>query len=302
MAAPSPIATPKIFDRRLLRARKARSLRGGTGDFLLARAAADLVDRLAPVQRSFGSVLECSGGGSAVAEALAGTLPAAASLIRLVPTLAGAAAPQPAVVGDPEALPFATGVFDLVVSALELQGVNDLPGALVQIRRALKPDGLFLGCLFGGQTLHEMRAVFTAADIEASGGASPRVAPFADLRDLGGLLQRAGFALPVTDTETVTVRYASLFGLMADLRAMGITNALVERRRRPTTRTLMLRAAQLYAERHADADGRIRATFEIIWLSGWTPHPSQQRPLAPGSAKMRLADALAAIAKADEET
>lgn len=301
MAAPPPNATPRIFDRRLSRARKARSLRRGGEDFLLTRAAADVVERLAPVQRSFAAVLDCSGGRATVAQALAAALPGAA-ITRLVPVPGGAAGPFAAVVGEEEALPFAAGAFDLVVSALELQGANDLPGALLQLRRALKPDGLFLGCLFGGQTLHELRAVFTAADIEATGGASPRVAPFADLRDLGGLLQRAGFALPVTDTETLTVRYASLFGLMADLRAMGLTNTLVERTRRPTTRALMLRAADLYAERYADPDGRIRVTFEIIWLSGWTPHPSQQKPLAPGSAKMRLADALAAIAKADDGT
>lgn len=276
-------------------------MRRGGEDFLLTRAAEDLVDRLAPVQRSFMAVLDCSGERATVAQALAAALPDAA-ITRLVPVQAGAGAPFPAVVGDEEALPFTAGTFDLVVSLLELQGTNDLPGALLQIRRALKPDGLFLGCLFGGQTLHELRAVLTAADIERTGGASPRVAPFADLRDLGGLLQRAGFALPVTDTDTLTVRYASLFSLMADLRAMGLTNTLVERSRRPTSRALMLRAAQLYAERYADPDGRIRVTFEIIWLSGWTPHPSQQKPLAPGSAKMRLADALAAIAKVDDGT
>lgn len=301
MAVPQPNAAPQIFDRRLLRARKARSLRHGSEDFLLARAAEDVVERLATVRRSFTAVLDCSGERATVAQALAGMFPAAA-ITRLTPIPEGAAGPFPAVVGDEESLPFTAGAFDLVVSALELQGTNDLPGALLQLRRALKPDGLFLGCLFGGQTLHELRAVLTAADIEITGGASPRVAPFADLRDLGGLLQRAGFALPVTDTETVTVRYASLFSLVADLRAMGLTNNLVERSRRPTVRAVMGRAAQLYAERYADPDGRIRVTFEIIWLSGWAFHPSQQKPLAPGSATMRLADALAAIAKADGGT
>ncbi len=181
------------------------------------------------------------------------------------------------------------------MSALTLQTLNDLPGALVQMRRALKPDGLFLGCLFGGQTLQELRAVLTEAEIEATSGASPRVAPFADLRDLGGLLQRAGFALPVTDTDRLTVRYDTLFALIGDLRAMGLTNVLVDRSRRPTSRTVMLRAAALYAARFADADGRLRATFEIVWLSGWAPHASQQKPLRPGSATTRLADALAAM-------
>ena len=301
MAPPPPNETPRIFDRRLSRDRKTRSLRRGGDDFLLSRAADDLVDRLAPVQRSFADVLDCSGERATVAQTLAGALPSA-SITRLVPVREGVGEPFAAVVGDEEALPFAAGVFDLVVSLLQLQGVNDLPGALVQLRRALKPDGLFLGCLFGGQTLHELRAVLTAADIEVTGGASPRVAPFADLRDLGGLLQRAGFALPVTDTDTLTVRYASLFSLIADLRQMGLTSTLVERSRRPASRALMLRAGELYTERYADPDGRIRVTFEIIWLSGWTPHPSQQKPLAPGSAKIRLADALAAIAKADEGT
>jgi len=170
--------------------------------------------------------------------------------------------------------------------------VNDLPGALIQIRRALKPDGLFVGCLLGGATLTELRTAFMQAESEIEGGASPRVAPFADVRDLGSLMQRAGFALPVTDSESVTVRYDDPFALMRDLRGMGLTNALVARRRAPLKRAVLMRAAQVYAERFADPDGRLRATFEYIWLSGWSPHESQQKPLRPGSAKMRLADAL----------
>ena len=170
--------------------------------------------------------------------------------------------------------------------------MNDLPGALIQIRRVLKPDGLFLGCLLGGATLTELRRSFAAAEAEIEGGVSPRVAPFADMRDLGGLLQRAGFALPVADVETVTVRHADAFGLMRDLRAMGLTNPLAERRRRPLRRATLRRAVELYAERFADPDGRVRATFDVVWLSGWAPHESQQRPLRPGSAKTRLADAL----------
>ena len=170
--------------------------------------------------------------------------------------------------------------------------MNDLPGALVQIRRTLKPDGLFVGCLLGGATLTELRQAFTQAEAEIEGGASPRVAPFADLRDLGSLMQRAGFALPVTDVETMTVRYADPFGLMRDLRGMGLSNSLTDRRRTPLKRATLLRAAQIYAERFADPDGRVRATFETVWLSGWAPHESQQKPLRPGSAKTRLADAL----------
>jgi SAM-dependent methyltransferase len=202
------------------------------------------------------------------------------------------ASPPLSMVADEEALPFAGNSFDLIVSALSLQWANDLPGALVQIRRALKPDGLFLAALVGGQSLAELRTALTSAEAELTGGASPRVAPFADVRDLGRLLQRAGFALPVTDVEPITVRYASMFALMQDLRAMGATNALSERSRVPLRRAVVLRAAEIYAERFADPDGRVRATFDIVWLSGWAPHESQQKPLAPGSARMRLADAL----------
>ncbi len=182
--------------------------------------------------------------------------------------------------------------FDLIVSALSLHLVNDLPGALIQLRRALKPDGLFLGAVLGGSSLQELREALAIAETEIAGGVSPRVAPFADIRDMGALLQRAGFALPVTDSEVLTVRYDNLFALMKDLRAMGAANTLFERARKPTSRRLFLRAAEIYAERFADADGRIRATFEIIFLSGWAPHESQQKPLRPGSAQVRLADVL----------
>jgi hypothetical protein len=173
-----------------------------------------------------------------------------------------------------------------------LQNVNDLPGALVQIRRALRPDGLFMGCFMGGQSLHELRAVLAEAEEEIMGGVSPRVAPFVDLRDLGALLQRAGFALPVTDVDTLTVRYDHLFALAHDLRAMAATNILALRDRRGISKTVLLRAAEIYQQKFSDSDGRIRATFDLVWLSGWSPHESQQKPLQPGSAKMRLADAL----------
>jgi SAM-dependent methyltransferase len=189
-------------------------------------------------------------------------------------------------------LPFAGERFDLVVSLLSLQAVNDLPGALIQIRRALKPDGLFIACLLGGASLTELRQVFMQAEAEIEGGASPRVAPFADVRDLGALLQRAGFALPVTDSEALRVRYPDPIALMADLRAMGLTNPLVDRRRAGLRRATLRRATELYAEHFADPDGRLPATFELVWLSGWAPHESQQKPLRPGSAKLRLADAL----------
>ena len=177
---------------------------------------------------------------------------------------------------------------DLAVSALAFQFVNDLPGVLAQIRRALRPDGLLLAAMIGGDTLTELRQAFAAAEAECEGGVSPRVAPFADLRDIGSLLQRAGFALPVTDVDRVVVRYDSAFALMHDLRRMGATNILIERRRTPTRRATLLRMAQIYGERFADPDGRIRATFDIVWLSGWAPHESQPKPLRPGSAKASL--------------
>ena len=189
---------------------------------------------------------------------------------------------------DSELLPLQPESLDLALSALAFQFVNDLPGVLAQIRRALKPDGLLLAAMIGGDTLTELRQSFAAAEAECEGGVSPRVAPFADLRDIGSLLQRAGFALPVTDVDRVVVRYDSAFALMQDLRRMGATNILVERRRTPTRRATMLRMAQIYGERFADPDGRIRATFDVIWLSGWAPHESQPKPLRPGSAKASL--------------
>jgi hypothetical protein len=167
-----------------------------------------------------------------------------------------------------------------------------LPGALIQIRRALKPDGLLLAALLGGETLTELRQSFAQAEAEIEGGVSPRVAPFADVREMGALLQRAGFALPVTDVERLIVRYSSPFALMHELRRMGAANALTERRRTPLKRETLARMAEIYAQRFGDPDGRIRATFEIVWLSGWAPHESQQKPLRPGSAQTRLADAL----------
>lgn len=279
---------PRLFDRALLAARRARARarpRPGA-DFLLARVAEDLDDRLATVLRRFEHAVDLG----AFAGAGAARLAASGKVGNVVS--AGPDAGSVDLVADEEALPFAPASLDLVVSLLSLHLVDDLPGTLVQIRRALVPDGLFLASLLGGQTLYELRDSLAAAEIELTGGLSPRVVPFLDVRDLGGLLQRAGFALPVTDTDRVTVRYANLFDLMADLRAMGATNPLHERSRRPTSRALFLRAAEIYAERHADADGRIRATFEIVSASGWVPHESQQKPLRPGSAAVRLADAL----------
>ena len=282
------MSAPLVFDRALVRRRLGRALRDGYADFLLARAVDDLDERLGAVLRTFPLALDLGTPTPAAADRLAASGRAEA-VVR--------AAPLPErgllrLVADEETLPFPPERFDLAVSLLALQGVNDLPGALIQIRRALKPDGLFLGCLFGGATLNELRAAFTEAEAELEQGASPRVAPFADVRDLGSLLQRAGFALPVTDIEAVTVRYRDPFGLLRDLRALGLTNALHHRRKTPLRRATLIRAVEAYAERFSDPNGRVRATFEMVWLSGWAPHESQQKPLRPGSAKARLADAL----------
>lgn len=193
---------------------------------------------------------------------------------------------------EEDVFPFAPASLDLVVSALDLHTVNDLPGALLQIRQGLKPDGLFVAAILGGETLHELRACLSEAELELRGGITPRVAPFADKPQMGALLQRAGFALPVVDSDIVTVTYDSIFPLMKDLRLMGEGNAIVVRDKHFTRRALFLRAGELYAQKFSEPDGRIRASFEVIFLLGWAPHDSQQKPLKPGSAKTRLADFL----------
>ena len=279
---------PRLFDRSLLATRRARARarpRAGA-DFLLTRVVDDLDDRLGTVLRHFPHAIDLGPFAGPAARILAASGKVDHSLV-VAPD-----GPERDVLASEEALPFGPESLDLVVSMLGLHFVDDLPGTLVQIRRALRPDGLFLASLLGGSTLMELRDSLMAAELELRGGVSPRVVPFLDVRDLGGLLQRAGFTLPVTDTDRVTVRYGTLFDLVADLRAMGATNPLIERSRRIDTKTLFLRAAEIYAERHADPDGRLRATFEIVWASGWSPHESQQKPLAPGSATHRLADAL----------
>lgn len=289
MASASSI--PRLFDVHALALHAERAMRlNQPADFLLQRAASDLSDRLAVVLRDFEHRLD-----------LGTPLPLAARMLaqkpgqltRLVqpgwPTGNG---PWTTVESPLETLPLAPESFDLAVSLLALQSVDDLPGTLIQVRRALKPDGLFIACLLGGETLTELRQSFLEAEIAVEGGASPRVAPFADLRDCGALLQRAGFALPVTDVDRVTVRYSDPFALMRELRAMGAANPLAERRRGFLRRETLMKAAQIYAERFSDHDGRVRATFDLVWMSGWVPHESQQKPLKPGSAKMSLAEAL----------
>jgi SAM-dependent methyltransferase len=284
-----------VFDRDLVRSRLGRALADGYPDFLLARAADDLSERLDAVLRRFGRAADL---GTALPVARAALSAKADRLWRMAETPDASAD----VAGDLERLPFAPASLDLAASLLALHGVNDLPGALIQIRRALRPDGLFIGCLLGGRTLQELRQILLQAESETTGGVSPRVAPFADLRDMGSLLQRAGFALPVVDSELVTVRYRDMFGLLSDLRALGWTNALAQRSRQGLRRDTLARAATLYADQFADPDGRLRATFEMVWLSGWAPHESQQKPLRPGSAKARLADALGVPERGAGET
>ncbi len=287
------LAPTPLFDRKLLAARRRRARRIGPVTFLMERAAEDFADRLAAVLRRFPCAADLGTPTGAVRAALADN-GAIGTMIAVDQALDGDAPGKDAlrIVADVEALPFAGGALDLAVSAFALETVNDLPGVLVQIRRALKPDGLFLAAMLGGDTLIELRESFAVAESELTGGVSPRVAPFPDLRDMGALLQRAGFALPVADVDRVVVRYASPLALMADLRRMGATNPLVERRRIPLRRAVLVRMMEVYADRFADPDGKVRASFDIIWLSGWAPHESQQQPLRPGSAKARLADAL----------
>src|SRR5437899_7375970 len=270
-------AAPILFDRALLRMRQSRALRFGPAAFLLDRVAEDMEERLHAVLRDFADVADIWTPGAVLRKPSRDRFK---SVTKISLDL------------EQETLPFRPQSLDLVVSGLAFQFVNDLPGVLAQIRRALKPDGLLLAAMIGGDTLSELRQSFAAAEAECEGGVSPRVAPFADLRDLGALLQRAGFALPVADVDRVVVRYINAFALMQDLRRMGATNILVERRRTPTRRATMLRMAQIYGERFADPDGRIRATFDMVWLSGWAPHASQQQPLRPGSAKASLAEAV----------
>ncbi|MET3583031.1 SAM-dependent methyltransferase [Mesorhizobium robiniae] len=277
-----------IVDTSLWLAHKRRALSNPAAgaDFLMRRAAEELADRLGAVERKFdrAAVLFCQ------MPAAVDVLATSGKVAQIARVEADAAFLDDAegLVAPLETVPFEPESLDLAVSLLSLQAMNDIPGMLVQIRRALKPDGLFLGAFAGVGTLSELRESLLAAETELYGGASPRVIPFTDVRDAGALLQRAGLALPVADVETVTVRYDSLFGLMADLRAMGETSALIDRSRRPGTRRLFARAAEIYAERFSDTDGRVRASFPIVWMSGWAPDASQQKPLKPGSAKISL--------------
>jgi NADH dehydrogenase [ubiquinone] 1 alpha subcomplex assembly factor 5 len=289
------LTSPNIFDRGLIRRNLGRS--AGTlpaADFLIRRAAEELADRLPGVKRRFERAADVGAYHGATARLLRERAPGL-SIVSLSAVYALAeACPRPCAVASEEALPLADGSLDLITSVLSLHLVNDLPGALIQIRRALRPDGLFLGALLGGDTLIELRQAFMLAEAETAGGVSPRVFPTADIRDMGGLLQRAGFALPVADAERLTVTYPDALALIRELKAMGAANPLAARSRKPMRRGAFARALDIYAERFTGADGKARATFEILYLCGWAPHESQQKPLKPGSAAARLADALGA--------
>lgn len=281
-----------VFDRRAIRQRRDRAARRDGFDFLFTEAAEQLLDRLADVNRRFPLALDlgCRDG---ILRRQLGNRGGIEQLVQadISPEFAARGSGL-RIAGDPEFLPFAPGSFDLALSALALHWVNDLPGALLQLRQALKPDGLLLVSLLGGETLTELRQVLMEAELAEEGGVSPRVSPFAELRDLGGLLQRAGFAMPVVDSDVLTVTYPDALALMRDLRGMGESNAVAERRRNFTRRGTLARAAALYEAQFAQPDGRIPASFEIITLTAWAPHADQPKPLRPGSARTRLADAL----------
>ena len=285
----------EVFDRQIVRARRERAEAGfARHDFLFRECGARLAERVEDVSRRFDLALDLGGHGGILADALlAGGRVDAVVHCDLSERFARRAR-APSLVADEEALPFRDASFDLIASNLALHWTNDLPGALVQARRALKSDGLFLGALFGGETLVELRACLLDAELAEDGGASPRVSPMAEMADMGGLLQRAGFALPVVDQDRIEVSYPDALALMRELRAMGESNAVAQRTRRPTRRATLARAAALYAERFGRKDGRIPATFQVFYLTAWTPHPSQQQPRRPGSAHARLADALGA--------
>jgi NADH dehydrogenase [ubiquinone] 1 alpha subcomplex assembly factor 5 len=288
----SPDETAALFDRRAWRAHRERAARQSPVDFLHQEVGERLLDRLELVSRDFPLALDLGAHGGGLARVLAAR-PGTTHLVVAEPAagfLADVAGPRVAV--DPELVPFRDASFDLIASVLALHWVADLPGALVQLRRALKPDGLLLAAMLGGQTLIELRTALFEAELAEEGGVSPRVSPAIELGDAAALLQRAGFALPVADSETITVDYSDMLALMRDLRGMGETNALAARRRGGLRRSTLARAAALYAERFGDADGRIPASFEILFLCGWAPHASQPKPLPRGSAMHRLADAL----------
>ena len=289
------MADSNVFDRRAIRLHRDRAAATfAAHDYLFADVAARLADRLDDVKRPFASALALGARGGIVALLRRRGI-ARVIACDLSPAFAAAHRDGPSLAADEEFLPFGAGAFDLVVSTLSLHWVNDLPGALIQIRRALAPDGLFLAAMLGGDTLVELRRAFLEAEAAEEGGASPHTSPFADVADAGMLLQRAGFALPVVDSDTITVTFADAFALMRDLRRMGESGAAHARRKNFTRRATIFAMAERYRALFGGADGRIPATFQIVTLTGWAPHEAQPKPLRPGAARTRLADALGAV-------
>jgi SAM-dependent methyltransferase len=288
-----------IFDRRLVRLHRDRAAPGlAAHDFLFREVAERLADRLDDVARKFPVALDLGCHGGEIARALRGR-GGIATLVQsdLSPAMAQRAATTgfPVLTADEELLPFAPHSFDLVISNLSLHWVNDLPGCLVQVRECLKPDGLLLAAMLGGDTLTELRRALMEAELAETGGASPRISPFADLRDIGSLLQRAGFALPVVDSDRLTVSYPDAFKLMHDLRGMGEANAVRARSARFARRAVFAHASALYRQHYGNVENRLPVSIQIIYLTAWTQHVAQQQPLAAGAARSRLADALGAI-------
>ncbi|MFO0994659.1 MAG: methyltransferase domain-containing protein [Hyphomicrobiales bacterium] len=278
---------PLLFDRRAVQRHRGRAMAKGFPEFLNQAIGDEIADRLSLILRDFPTILVHRAHPGTLIAKLRQARPASRIVVSdIIPRN------NADLIIDEEALPFAPQSLDCVVWILGLEQLNDLPGTLIQVRRALRPDGVFLAAALAGDSFVELRQSFIAAESEMSGGVSPRVAPFVDIRDWGALLQRAGFALPVADADRLTVRYSDALALMRDLKALGLSNALLARRRSLTHPTLIARAAAYYAEHFSDTDGRVLATIEIGYLTGWAPHESQQQPLKPGSAKQRLADAL----------
>ncbi len=277
-----------VFNRQVVHLHRERAApKFAEHDFLFREVTDRLLERLDDVTRSFPLALDLGARGGLINDMI-GQRGNVEKLISCAQSVNGAK--EPSICADDELLPFADHAFDLVLSNLSLHWINDLPGALVQVRRSLKPDGLMIASMFGGDTLKELRSVLNEAEIAMEGGLSPRISPFADIRDVGGLLQRAGFALPVVDAETITVSYGDPLKLLKDLRGMGETNAVTERRLSFTRRETLMHAMGLYREQFGDDEGRIPATFQVLYLSGWAPAPTQQTPMKPGSGARSLTD------------
>lgn len=279
-----------IFDRPALKRQKDRAAVSlSTADFLFREVADRVADRLNDISRAFPLAAEVGSHGGIMGQTLQGRGGIEHMLETDISAQQLSQSTNPwRVVADEENLPLAAGKFDLVLSSLALHWTNDLPGALIQVNRALKPDGLFIGAIFGIGTLQELRDCLMTAESEVTGRVAPRVSPFPEVRDMGGLLQRAGFALPVVDADTIPVSYGNPFTLLQELKAMGESNVLLERGKTLWRRDVLMRAMQLYVDRYGDADGRVPATFEVIYLHGWHPDSSQQKALKPGAGKVSL--------------